>query len=442
LTRALAALAVLVAALSFGAVRAQADNVVFGVNDDAGKFEDGQGPFFSTLAGVGMTQNVMTVRWDETKPTTIPDLGFLTSSLAAAAAAGVSVQFDAYPLHSQALGRDPNAASQFAAWVAQLARTFPQVKQFVVMNECNQPLFVNPQFGGSTADAPNVSAAVCGTALGLAYDALKAVDPSIFVWGVGLSPRGNDDPTAASNISTSPIKFLGYLGKWYRQSGRTAPIMDGLDVHPYPLPQSLPFEQGYAAPNNYSISNLPRVYQAFYDAFKGTAQPTIGPGRMKVQINEVGIQTTSDGKSGYTGSEPGGNGVDSTTGSESYQAAWYVKMIDYVQCDPNIASVNIFHLLDESELGVWQSGLFYRGYMPKASAGAVRDEIARLGGRCTGKQLVWKPGSQGSTTKPAPKAKAKPAKKAAKPDSKGKPAKPARPGKSAQPAKPAKGKKK
>jgi hypothetical protein len=431
LTRALAALAVLVAALSFGAVRAQADNVVFGVNDDAGKYEDGKGPFFGVLTSVGMTQNVMTVRWDETKPTTIPDLGFLTSSLRAAAAAGVNVQLDVYPLHSQALGRDPNAASQFAAWVAQIARTFPQVRQYVVMNECNQPLFVNPQFGGTTADAPNVSAAVCGNALGLAYDALKAVDGSIFVWGIGLSPRGNDLPQAPSNISTSPIKFLGALGKWYRQSGRTAPIMDGLDVHPYPLPQSLPFEQGYAAPLNYSISNLPRVYQAFYDAFKGTAQPTIGPGGAKVQINEVGIQTTSDGKTGYT--------VDSATGSETYQAAWYVKMIDYVQCDPNIASVNIFHLLDEADLGVWQSGLFYRGYAPKASAAAVRDEIARLGGRCAGKQLVWKPGSTEGSTTPTTKPKAKPAKKAAKPAKKAtKPAKT----KPAKPAKPAKGKKK
>src|ERR671934_699277 len=154
----LVAFAVLAAALSFGVVRAQADNVVYGVNDDAGKYEDGVGQFWSTLTGVGMTQNVMTVRWNEQDPTAIPDLGFLTHSLKAAAASGVQVELDAYPLHSQALGRDPNAAAQFAAWVAKLAQTFPQVKQFVVMNECNQPLFVNPQFGGSDATSTNVSA--------------------------------------------------------------------------------------------------------------------------------------------------------------------------------------------------------------------------------------------------------------------------------------------
>ena len=73
--------------------------------------------------------------------------------------------------------------------------------QFVVMNECNQPLFVNPQFDASGA---NQSAEICGRALAAAYDALKAVSAANFVWGVGLSPRGNDNPNAASNVSTSP----------------------------------------------------------------------------------------------------------------------------------------------------------------------------------------------------------------------------------------------
>jgi hypothetical protein len=411
--RAIAALAVLVAALTVGVARAHADNVVFGVNDDAGKYEDGKGPFFGTLTGIGMTQNVMTVRWDETAPTVIPDLGFLTHSIAAATAAGVTVELDVYPLHSQALGKDPNAASQFAAWVASLAQTFPQVKQFVVMNECNQPLFVNPQFDGSSPTSPNISAAVCGNALGLAYDALKAVDSSIFVWGVGLSPRGNDTPQASSNVSTSPIKFLGYLGQWYRSSGRTAPIMDGLDVHPYSIPQSLPFESGYAGQtNNYSVANLPRVYQAFYDAFKGTAQPTVGPGGLKVQINEVGIQTTSDGHPGYNGIEASGYGVDGVTGSESYQAAWYTKLIDYVRCDPNIASVNIFHLVDEADLGLWQSGLYYRGYVAKASADAVKSALAE-GDACTGKLQTWKPATT-LAKQPAAKKVAKKQTKAAK----------------------------
>ena len=88
-----AAFAVLAAALAFGVVRASADNVVFGVNDDAGKYENGGGPFFSTLQGVGMTNNTMTLLWDETAPTTIPDSGFLKASLQAAAASGIDVLY-------------------------------------------------------------------------------------------------------------------------------------------------------------------------------------------------------------------------------------------------------------------------------------------------------------------------------------------------------------
>jgi hypothetical protein len=385
----------------FGVAQAGAENVIFGVNDDAGKYEEGTGPFWSTLRGVGMTQNVMTVRWDETDPDAIPDESFLRSSLEAAAANGVDVVFDVYPLHSHVLGRDPAAAARFAWWTASLAHAFPQVRRFVVMNECNQPLFLNPQFASRSTRAANVSAAICGTALALAYDALKAVDPGIFVWGLGLSPRGNDNPGASSNVSTSPIKFIEHLGRWYRSTGRTAPLMDGLDVHPYPIPQSIPFASGYAAPNNFTVANLARVYQAFYDAFRGTPQRTIGPGGLKVQINEVGVQTVTRGRAGYIGFEPAGAGVDRATGTEAYQAAWYVKLVRYVQCDPNIASVNLFHLLDEADLGLWQSGLYYRDYEPKSSAAAVRAEMERVDGRCLGKRIAWKP-AQKRALRPKP----------------------------------------
>ena len=170
----------------------------------------------------------------------------------------------------------------------------PDVHQFIVGNECNQPLFLNPQW--NTA-GQNQSAAICGRALAATYDALKSVSPSNFVWGVGLSPRGNDSPNAASNSSTSPVKFLGYLGAWFKsfaaETHRTAPLMDGLDFHPYPVPQSLPFARGYPDPRDASI-NLPRIYQAFYDGFNGTPQKTIGQqpgGGLPVSLNEMGIQT-------------------------------------------------------------------------------------------------------------------------------------------------------
>ena len=55
--------------------------------------------------------------------------------------------------------------------------------------------------------------------------------------------------------------------------------------------------------------------------------------------------------------------------------------------------MNIFHLLDEADLGGWQSGLYFADQKPKLSAAAVRGWIASTGARCHGPQLPWKPGS-------------------------------------------------
>ena len=69
------------------------------------------------------------------------------------------------------------------------------------------------------------------------------------VIGVGLSPRGNDNPTAPSNISTSPVRFIRALGAAYRASGRRQPIMDALQLPPYPNANTDPPVVGYQWPN-------------------------------------------------------------------------------------------------------------------------------------------------------------------------------------------------
>jgi hypothetical protein len=370
--------------------------VSVGVNDDAGKYSDGAPQFWDVMKQNNLKQNAITVLWDETQPTAILDEGFIANALPVAAANGIKVVFDVYPMHSQAFTQNGATPAAFGSFVAKLQQRFPTVTEYVVMNECNQTRFVNPQFNASGV---NQSAAICGQALAAAYDALKAASSSITVWGIGLSPRGNDNASAASNISTSPVNFLKALGAWYKASGRTKPIMDGFDFHPYPIPQSLPFATGYADLENAAVSNLPRIYQAFYDGFNGTAQPTIGQqsgGGLPVSLNEVGIQTDNTGKAGYTGTETSGDangGVRGDTGTEAFQSGWYLQMLNYVACDPNVKVVNLFHLVDETALEGWQSGLFYAGYAPKASAAAVSSWIAQTSGNCTGSSKPWSPTS-------------------------------------------------
>ena len=383
-----------------------------GVNDDAAKDPASVGWFYPALAAEGLTESTITLRWDETAPSAIPDQASVTHAIAAATANGATVELDLFPLHSAAFTGGARCASTtdpqgcgdtseiqaFAAWTAAVATAFPTIHQYVVMNECNQPLFVNPQFDATGA---NQSAEICGRALAAAYDALKAVSPQNFVWGVGLSPRGNDNPSAASNISTSPVRFLAALGAWFKafaaSTGRTHPLMDGLDFHPYPIPQSLPFSIGYAGTTSATVSNLPRIYQAFYDGFNGSRQPTIGQqagGGLPLSLNEVGIQTDSTGRPGYVGTETAANaagGVLGQTATEGYQSSWYLQMLQLVACDPNVREVNIYHLIDEAALSGWQSGLFYVDRTPKASAATVHDWIASTGGACRGGLRPWTP---------------------------------------------------
>jgi hypothetical protein len=406
-----AVLTAIVALWCLGAAPAWADGIVWGANDDTGKYQPADGPFWTTLLGVGMTSNTITLRWNEATATGFDggEQAFLAPALAAAAAAGVSVTFDVYPRHAAALS-DPGNIPRFAAWLTQLAETYPTVREYVVMNECNTSLFANPQY----ADGANVSAPECGAFLAAGYDALKAVDPGIFVWGLGLSPRGNPVPKGRrSPRATDPIDWLRFLGDWYRASGRSEPLMDGLDVHPYPIPQSLPFAQGYKDPDSYSVSNLSRVYSAFYAAFAGTAQPTVGPGKLPVSLNEVGIQTVPSPAvaSAYTGRE-NSPGVNARTGSEAYQADWYRSLIDTALCDADIAKVNIFELVDEQSLTGWQSGLFFRGYVPKRSATVFADELEATGNRCpTGDAARWSPAGTTAGVAPAKRTKAGKARK-------------------------------
>jgi hypothetical protein len=173
--------------------------------------------------------------------------------------------------------------------------------------------------------------------------------------------------------------------------------MDGFDFHPYPVPQTQPFAQGYADQKEASVTNLVRIYQAFYDAFSGTPQKTIGQqagGGVPISLNETGVQTGSGGKLGYTGSEVSSNaagGVVGSYASQDFQSSWYRQMLNLLACDPNVAFDNIFHQIDESSLEGWQSGLYFADESAKKAAVTVQSWLTQTGGSCTGTVHPWRP---------------------------------------------------
>jgi hypothetical protein len=383
------ALALCVAASAHGAVR-------FGVTEDAGKYaDDGGATFFPTLTDLGMTQNRITVFWDPAHPAEIQEKAFLDRSLTVAAANHIQIVFSVAPLHPTDVTSTPGGALAFASYAALLARTYPQVKQFVIGNEPNQPRFWRPQFSRS---GRGVAAAAYEQLLALSYDALKAVDPTIDVIGLGLSPRGNDDPHARSNVSTSPVRFIHDLGVAYRASGRPRPIMDELAFHPYPNPSSGndPLLKGYQWPNA-GVPNFARIKQAVWDAFAGTSQPTFAESGgffaappaappLTLFLDETGWQAAipPDERDAYTGRE------NSKTVSEAMQARIYGDLVRFVECDPSVTALDLFHLVDESDLDRFQSGLVRADGTHRPSYDAVKSAIADTGGLCSGVEASWR----------------------------------------------------
>ena len=275
-------MAVCLAALALAGSAPAAD---VGANDDTGKFAADSGAvFFGQMGALGLKQSVMTTRFIPSDPTTIQDGEALDRAIPVAELAGLHVALAVYPYPPREIEDGTATPAAFATWLTLVAQRYPTVHQYVVMNEPNQPAFLRPQFGPT---GKIVSAARAGAFLAAGYDALKAVDPTIQVIGLGLSPRGNDQPTATSNVSTSPVRFLAALGAWYRASGRSLPLMDGLSFHPYPDQAIDPLERGYRWPKA-GFANLDRIKQAMWDAFRETPQPTTVNG-LKLYLDEVGL---------------------------------------------------------------------------------------------------------------------------------------------------------
>src|SRR5215213_6251601 len=377
--------AVLAAVCAALALAGAASSTTFGVADDAGKYaEDGGAGFFTMLTQLGMTENRMAAFWDPTQPATIYDQAFLDRAMPQAQKRGIEVIFSIYPLKARALVDTPNGVQLFAQYAAKLVQRYPYVRKVICLNEGNQPRFHQPQFD----DAGNgVSGYVQEQAMAACYDAVKAVDPNVTVIAFGLSPRGNDDFDAPSNVSHSPIRFLKEVGDAYRQSGRTKPLADALSVHCYPNVNTDAPLRGYLWPKVGCV-NFDRLKQAWWDAFHGTAQPVFGEAgnssSLKIYVDEVGYQTRvpAPKASLYTGAE------NVPLIDEATQGSYYAQLIALMACDPDVALLNFFHAVDETSLPAWQSGLVLPDGTRRASFSTVKNAIM-ANQKCAGTPVQW-----------------------------------------------------
>ena len=359
-------------------VGAGAAGAGIGANDDTGKYAaDAGAAIYAEMAALGLRQVVVTVRWEPSDPLALRERPLLDLTVAAARRAGLEVVFATYPYPPREIERGLARPEAFGAWLTELAHAYPEVRQYVVGNEPNQGAFWRPQF----TRASQRSARAFGAFLAAGYDALDAVDPELTVVGVGLSPRGNDRPLARSNVSTSPVRFLAALGRWYRASGRERPLMDAFSFHPYPNVATDPLGRGYPWPNA-GFVNLERVKQALWDAFAGTGQPTTVDG-LRLHLDEVGWQVDTTGLEGYEGRE------NVAVTDERTQAGIYGELVRRASCDPDIAQVNVFGFRDDSSRTGFQAGLHRVDGTPRPAAAAVGEAIASTS--CLFGATSWRP---------------------------------------------------
>jgi hypothetical protein len=357
-----------------------AATVSFGITEDTGVLGNPT-TFYSTLNDLGATENRIAISWDPAQPTAIPNQAGLDYWIPEATIRGVRVLFAVAPAHPSDITASPARVDQFAAFLRQLATTYPVVKDYVIGNEPNQPRFWQPQYSPTGAQ---LSGAAYEPLLAASYDALKGVNPAINVIGLGLSPRGNDNPLAKDNVSTSPVRFLRDVGAAYRASKRRKPLMDELGFHPYPNQNNDPPLKGYPWPKA-GIPNLDRLKQAAWDAFNGTAQPLFAergkpaPAKaLKLDLDETGWQVAIPAslQKFYTGKE---NVIPIDEGT---QAQYYSDIVRFVSCDLAVRSLSFFHLVDEQDLDRWQSGLIRLDDSKRPSYASVKNAIALTQGKC------------------------------------------------------------
>jgi len=383
------------AALAGGAAHASSRQPVppinWGVADDASKYaDDGGAWFYDELKGANLTENRWTLAWDPSNPTAIDELPFIQRAAPLAQAAGIHVVLVLYSM--KASMHDPTG---FCNWAGIVASTVKQwgIDDFTVWNEPNTRLYWYPQKNGAGKD---IAAPAYEALLAKCYDTIHAADPNAQVIGMGLSPR------ASTSESNEPLIFLRDVGKAYRASGRTQPIMDQLSIHPYPNPSAptSPPNVGYQDPNRFGIPDLARVKQAVWDAFNGTAQPTTLNG-LTFRIDEVGWQTDTSKYPQYVNPE------NVAVVSEQTQANDIRTMVTkYFACDPTVTDVELFLLVDEKYRngkdetgkvvgGGWQSGLLTAGdegvSQPKVAYTQDAPLFAEGRAACAGPLTQWSP---------------------------------------------------
>jgi len=330
----------------------------------------------AALAGLDTVR--MTVLWSPGQAIVAGDDAVaLQNAVSAAQLDGVRLILSIYPGEPRATPLSSRARGEFASFAASIARRFPAIRDFVVGNEPNLNRFWMPQFGLGGVD---LAARSYELLLAHTYDALKSVSDDVNVIGGALSPRGQDKATSVRQTH-SPTTFIADLGAAFRASGRTRPIMDMFAIHPYLIPSLLPPSFAHPRTTTIGIGDYPKLVRLLTRAFAGTGQRGE---TLPIVYDEFGYQSQIPrAKQRFYNHIHAPAAKDAIP--ESLQAAYYRQAFALAACQPTVAGVLIFHVIDERDARAWQSGLYYSDGTPKASLAPVRTAaLAAQNGTLTG----------------------------------------------------------
>jgi len=366
--RFLISLSLLLAVAITGAAHAQAGrNLAVGVNDDAVKWRP----------GISSVANDLRLGYFRVTQSWQPGQTQLNASEAAtldAAVRNAGSQKVVLSVFGPATAAPTSLSSRraYCSFVSSALDRFPQIAAVNIWNEANLSYFWKPQFNrnGSSA-APAAYEAL----MARCYDAIKSRHPSVRVI-TSLSPRGNDNPHARSNISHSARSFITKMGQAYHRTHRRARIFDAWGQNVY---GSSSKERPWVRHRlDIGIGDYSRLLSYLRNAFRGTHQPVPGQKDVRIWYLEDGFQTGVSSKRSFYGSSETDRAVISPLGGRVDQASQLTDAIRLAYCQPAVGAFFNFLLADEANLRGWQSGVLFSDWTAKPSYQAFKSVIAEV----------------------------------------------------------------
>jgi len=358
--------------------------LVVGVNDDSPKWK-ADPVLAAAAADLGISAYRLTMGWDGSQ-TSLSGADRAMLDRATRNIHGQRVLLSVFGTPDSAPHSDA-ARTAYCAYVGAILSSYPTIRTIGIWNEVNKASFWRPQYDGSKSVAPTEYVKLLA-----ACSSLRSAFPNVVLVS-SLSPRGNDNPRAVSNVSHSPVKFIAGMGTAVRGLALQGRIFDHFGQNVYGSSSSeRPFR---THPHNTDITqgDYAKLMSALTSAFGGTAQPVPGTQGVTIWYLETGFQTTipNEKRSLYSGAEndahplapvmPGPDPGRSDGASAGWdQATQLANAIRLASCQPAVGAFFNFQLADESNLAGWQSGVLWADGTPKPSYAAVKAAIAQVNG--------------------------------------------------------------